>query len=242
VNDFIPKNESLIDIVRVVADKEKVINAIELLQKLKKKGYLVSLNVTGFSNYSHNERIELVHILKETCIDIIYIADTYGSLLPSDINRIFDLILENINNMQIGFHPHNNMQMALINSVEAIRLGINLIDTTIFGMGRGAGNLPLELLLAYFQRIIKTKYDIIPILIFLNQYMLPLHKKIGWGYSLSNLLSGLFKCHPYFIFDIIENYNFEIDEIVSILVKINKMNPPTYVPGMVDDIIGYKQI
>jgi len=243
LHDFIPKNESLIDIVRVVADKEKITNAVDLLQKLKKKGYIVSLNATGFSNYSPNERIELVHILKESCIDILYIADTYGSLLPSDINIIFEPFLENMNNKLIGFHPHNNMQMAFINSIEAIKLGVDLIDATIFGMGRCAGNLPLELLLTYFKRDKKTKYELLPILIFLHQYMLPLHEKIGWGYTLTNLLSGFFKCHPYFIRDIIESNNkFEIDDIVNILVKINKINPPTYTKGMVDDIIKFDRI
>jgi 4-hydroxy 2-oxovalerate aldolase len=235
-SDFVNKDESPISLIRLVCDSEVIHSGIELLQKLKDKGYEVSLNATGFSNYSDDDISDLVETLKNSKLDYFYIADTYGSMMPDDISRLMSPFLE-IDNLKIGFHPHNSFQMAFANTIEAIKLGVNAIDASIYGMGRGAGNLPTEIIVTYLQEQFSDKYNVISLLSFIDLYMMPIYKKIQWGYSIPYLLSGFFKCHPYFIRDINDYSKYTINETWQILNKVNQKNPSTYVKGMVSDII-----
>jgi len=235
-DDFCPREETILSLVRVVADREKVSMALEIMEKIKKKGYEVSLNVTGFSNFTDSQIGELVGMLNDYRPDYVYVADTYGSMFPDQLPRLLEPLM-GISGVKVGFHPHNNLQMAFVNTLEAIKLGVDVVDASVFGMGRGAGNLPMEVILNYLQGKRKDKYNVIPVLDFLDQNMMPLHKKIGWGYSLPYFLSGVFKCHPYYVRDIMNHKRFTVDEMWNILDIINKKDTSTYVAGMVDDII-----
>jgi len=236
-DDFCPKSESLVDLVRVVSDRVKVPMALEMIEKIRKKGYQVSLNATGFSNYSDAQLKELVKRLEDVRPDYIFTADTYGSMLPDDIPRLLEPLIAISGDVKVGFHPHNSLQMAFANTLEAIRVGVDCVDASVFGMGRGAGNLPMEVILSYLQERRKDKYNVIPVLNFLDLFMAPLHKKIGWGYTLPYFMSGIFKCHPYFVRDIMNYKRFTVDEIWSILDVVKKKNPSTYSTGIIDRII-----
>jgi len=112
----------------------------------------------------------------------------------------------------------------------------------MLGMGRGAGNLPSEIMLTYLQKGREDKYNVIPLLNFIDLYMKPLHKEIQWGYSIPYLLSGYFKCHPYFIRDI-DNYQaYTVEETWAILSEVKRKDPSTYIPGLIDHIIQTKNI
>ncbi|MBT4260691.1 MAG: hypothetical protein HOD90_12395 [Nitrospina sp.] len=240
-DDFVDKNESPVDIIRLACSVGVIKEGVSLLCSLKKKGYKVSLNATGFSNYSDMQLQELEVIIKSSELDYFYIADSYGSMFPSDIPRLLERFI-GIDKINIGFHPHNSFQMAFANTLEAIRIGASIVDSSLLGMGRGAGNLPSEIMLTYLQGGREDKYNVIPILNFIDLYMKPLHKEIQWGYSIPYLLSGYFKCHPYFIRDIDNYQTYTVEETWAILSEVKGEDPSTYIPGMIDRIVRTKNI
>ena len=239
INDFLDKSESPVDIIRLACSSDVIKQGMNLLHDFKKKGYKVSLNATGFSNYSDIQLEELELAIKDSDLDYFYVADSYGSMLPNDIPRLLERFV-GIDRIKVGFHPHNSFQMAFANTLEAIRVGASAVDSSLLGMGRGAGNLPSEIMLTYLQNGREDKYNAIPMLNFIDLYMKSLHKEIQWGYSIPYLLSGYFKCHPYFIRDV-DNYQaYTVEETWAILSEIKAEDPSTYIPGMVDRIIRTK--
>ena len=128
--------------------------------------------------------------------DGIYIVDSYGSLYPEQIRVIADKYTElgETYGKYIGMHAHNNQQLAFANTIEAVSRGVSLLDATMMSMGRGAGNCAMELLLSFLKN---PKYNIFPVLKFLEDYMLPL-KESGavWGYDIPYLLTGRLNQHP----------------------------------------------
>lgn len=210
--DFCDAKDSVVELVRVAANKNCLKEAIELLEKIKKKGYKVSLNAMGYSNLSEKERDELIEILKGTDIDYIYVVDSYGSLFPYQIKPIVDPLLS-IPNIKIGFHPHNSLQMAFANTLEAMRCGVHIIDSTIYGMGRAAGNLPTEIIIAFLEKEKKDRYNSIPLLNIIDKYFVNLLKENKWGYQLPYMLSGMFECHPNYAKNLVDSHEYTIEDI-----------------------------
>ena len=130
---FNEKKESCIDMIRIAVHKNNIYNAIDLLEQIKNKGYITSLQCMGYSCYTEKEKTDLVNTLNNANLDYAYVADSYGSMFPFHIKEIFEPFLE-LDGVKIGFHPHNNIQMAFANTLEAIRVGVNIVDTTIFGI------------------------------------------------------------------------------------------------------------
>jgi len=235
-DDIVEKKNSPVDLVRIAAHRDKIIDASNFINNVKTKGYLTSLQAMGFSSYNSNERRELIKAVKNSGIDYLYIADSYGSFFPHQITGIFEPFLE-IENLKVGFHPHNNLQMAFANTVEAIRCGVNIIDGSVYGMGRGAGNLPIESVVAYFESILKDQYNVVPLLNIIDEYFTELYREYQWGYKLPYMISGIYKCHPYFADDLISRREYTIEDIWRILGHINRLNPVGFDRGIVDDII-----
>lgn len=201
---------------------------------------MTSLQAMGFTGYSLKERDELKNALQRSDVDYFYIADSYGSLFPHQIKPLFDPFLE-IEDMKVGFHPHNSLQMAFANTLEAMRIGVDIVDGSIYGMGRGAGNLPIETLIAYMQMNTHDKYNVIPVLSVLDKYFIELQKKDPWGYQLPYMVSGIFKCHPYYAKDLIERREYTIEDIWKVMEVIQEMNPIGFDKSIIENLIerGY---
>lgn len=235
--DFDKKKNSPVDIVRIAAHKDKIIKAIEFIAKIKSKGYEVSLQAMAYNTYSNNEKKELLEALKDSEIDYFYIADSYGSLIPDQIKGIFEPFL-NLGAFKVGFHAHNSLQMAFANTLEAIRCGAHVVDCSFYGIGRGAGNLPTEILISYLEEKNHNKYNVIPILGIIDEFFITLYKDIEWGYQLSYMLSGMFKVHPDFAKKLVEFREYSIEEIWKALVYIKKENPIGYSEKLLNSIIN----
>ena len=143
-----------------------------------------------------------------------------------------------INNTKVGFHPHNNLQMAFANSLEALRCGADMLDCTLSGMGRGAGNLPTEVLLSYLQLSIKDRYNVIPVLNCIDRFFPDLVVDEPWGYQLPYMLSGIFQCHPSYPKTLVELREFSVDEIWNILEIVSKAKPIGFSKDVLNEIIG----
>lgn len=224
IENLCDKSESKADMIRVAVHKDNVHDAIALLQKIKEKGYETSLQTMGFTNYTSSEKMELKNAIKGSNIDYLYIADSYGSIFPHQIKDVFEPFLD-IEDIKIGFHPHNSLQMAFANTLEAIKVGVDIVDGSIYGMGRGAGNLPIETLIAYMQMQSKDRYNVIPILNVIDKYFIELNEKNPWGYQLPYMLSGMFKCHPSYAKELVDRREYTIEDIWKLMELIEKRDP-----------------
>ncbi len=237
VDTLRPRSESLVGLFRLAAHKDQMQNALTLLSKVKTRGYETSIQAMGYSGYDDHDRKEFTSMLRESDTDFAYIADSYGSIFPDQIRGMIDPLLPLTPRIKIGFHPHNNLQMAFANSIEAVKSGANIIDSSIFGMGRGAGNLPTEIMLLYLHEQIPDKFNVIPVLDCIDRYFISMQKEIGWGYQLIYMLTGVFKCHPSYAQKLINLKEYTMEDIWRALDCVNKSNPVGYSDKLLNDII-----
>ena len=141
--------KTCVDIIRFAVDPKKISKIKEYLKITKKLGFIVAVNLMYTHLILNDEKITLDIIKLKKYFDIMYLVDSYGTLIPGDIGNIIKKIKLIDKNLNVGFHSHNNLELALSNSIEAINHGIDFVDCTFTGMGRGAGNLKTELLLSY---------------------------------------------------------------------------------------------
>jgi len=239
--DFCEAKESVVDLVRIAVHKNNLKGAISLLEQIKEKGYDVSLNVMGYANYSENERKGLIGMLKSAELDYVCIADSYGSLIPDQIMPLFEPLL-NIPDIKVGFHPHNSLQMAFANSLEAIRCGVHIIDSTIYGMGRAAGNLPTEIIISFLEKHGSDRYNSIPVLNVIDSYFVSMHSGNKWGYQLPYMLSGMFQCHPDYAKSLIDHKEFTIEDIWKALNYIKQEETVGFSRPHLDKLINQGMI
>lgn len=236
IEEFVSAKESPVDLVRIAVNKDKLNGAISLLEKIKTKGYITSLQCMGYSTYTEQEKQELLISLKSTSIDYVYIADSYGSIFPFQIVGLFEPLLE-LGGFRVGFHPHNNIQMAFANSLEAIKTGVHIIDSSIYGMGRGAGNLQTEIILSYILQQQNNKYNILPILNCIERFFIDLHRETPWGYELPYMISGILNCHPNYPKEFLRRKEISMEDIWAGLECVRELNPTGFNPQIVEKII-----
>lgn len=197
------KEETCIDLVRIACHKKYILDAIPLCKEIKDKGFEVSLQLMNFPSYTENELKSVLE--KGEFIDYIYMADSFGSIDRKVMDFGFEIMKKY--KPKIGFHPHNNIQSAFQNSMHAIDREVDILDGTIFGLGRGAGNLNLELLLLYLSEHVEEQYKVMPVLDFIEK-----HKDYLMGLQTRNLtyyqMTGVLGLHPKYAIEADEN---EID-------------------------------
>lgn len=194
--DILPRKDSVIDMVRTATYIHQIPAAIEMIDDAKEKGYETTVNVMAVSKVNDKDLDSGLELLASSAVDTIYLVDSFGAFYPEQIQRLADKYL-NIaakTGKQIGIHAHNNQQLAFANTIEALRMGVSFLDATVSGMGRGAGNCYLESLLAFLRN---PKYNLTPVLDFVQQHILPLKKDgVVWGYDVPYLMTGVLNSHP----------------------------------------------
>lgn len=190
-----PKSESVIDMIRVATYIHQLPEAIELIEDFHAKGYETTCNIMAISKSFDHELDDVLNELSKTNVDIIYIADSFGSFYPEQINALTEKYLTVAQNSgkQIGIHAHNNLQLAYANTLEAMMYGASYLDVTVSGLGRGAGNCPMELLVGFLKN---PKYKLLPVLKFIEDYIVELEKELDWGYSVPYMITGKLNEHP----------------------------------------------
>lgn len=194
--DFIPKSESVIDMVRVACYIHQIPAAIDMIEHFHDLGYETTCNIMAVSQVGSDQILQALHMLAETSVDVIYLVDSYGSLYPENATSLAKQYLDAVEGTgkQIGFHAHNNQNLAFANTIETLSYGISYLDSTVMGMGRGAGNCATELLLGFLKN---PKYNLYHVLRFIENYMLPLRRSgVVWGYDLQYMLTGQLNRHP----------------------------------------------
>lgn len=194
--DILPKKDSVIDVVRVATYIHQIPTAIEMIEDFKKKGYEVSVNIMAVSKVNTEDLDAGLQLLARSSVDIIYLVDSFGFFYPEQITKLAQkyVSIANDSGKIVGIHAHNNQQLAFANTIEACRMGVSLLDATVSGMGRGAGNCFLEALLSFLKN---PKYEELPIIRFIEKHMLKLKEEGAvWGYDLPYLLTGILNSHP----------------------------------------------
>lgn len=191
---------SSIDGIRVAFHKKNLTEALELCKAIKAKGYLVFVQAMVSLSYSDEEFLNLIHSVNEFEPYAFYIVDSFGMMKGKDLTRLFYMVEHNLKgNVWIGFHSHNNMQLAYSNAqrLTTIQTSRNLIiDSSIMGMGRGAGNLNTELFLEYLNENEEKKYQVKPLLTIIDKTLTSFYEQNYWGYSLPNYISAAHNAHP----------------------------------------------
>lgn len=192
-NDIIPREQSVLDMIRVACYIREVDKGLELVQMFHDLGYETTLNIMALSSAPEHQLIEAFEMVKESPVDVVYIVDSFGSLDPVDIEHQVKKFKAMLPNKQLGIHTHNNMQLAFANTLTAMRNGVTFLDSSVYGMGRAAGNCHTELLVGNIQ---KTTYELKPVLGVIEKHMLDMREKWEWGYIIPYMISGLLNEHP----------------------------------------------
>ncbi|MCK5269079.1 MAG: aldolase catalytic domain-containing protein [Spirochaetes bacterium] len=194
VDDVKHADESPVDMVRVACYIKDVDKAISMVNHFHDKGYETTMNLMAISRNRDSELEEALHqIEKESKAGAIYVVDSFGVFYQENIEELVKKFQSILKTKEIGYHGHNNQQLAFSNTIEAVIHGANYLDATIFGIGRAAGNCTLELLLGFLKN---PKFDIRPVLDIISKEFVPLRKEIEWGYIIPYYLSGMMNEHP----------------------------------------------
>lgn len=194
--DILPKKDSVIDMVRVATYIHQIPAAIKMIEDLKNKGYEVAVNIMAVSKVNSDDLDAGLKLLSKSSVDIIYLVDSFGSFYPEQITKLAEKYLDiaNASGKIVGIHAHNNQQLAFANTIEGCRVGVSLLDATVSGMGRGAGNCYSESLLSFLKN---PKYDVTPIIRFVEKHILKLKAEgTVWGYDIPYLMTGILNSHP----------------------------------------------
>lgn len=194
--DIIQKSESPIDLIRVATYINAIPAAIEIIEDAKRKGYEVSCNIMAVSKVNSEDLFNGLNEIANSSVDTIYLVDSFGSYYPEQIAKLSDQYVEIAEkyNKKVGIHAHNNQQLAFANTITALRHDVKFLDSTISGMGRGAGNCFTESLLGFLRN---PKYNLTPVMDFAAKHILQLKEEGNvWGYDIPYLLTGILNAHP----------------------------------------------
>lgn len=213
-----------VDGIRVAFHKKDLDQALEFCRGLVVKGYMTHINPMVTINYSDLELLKLAEAVNEINPYALYIADSFGVMKKNDLLRIFYLLDHNVNkDILLGYHGHNNMQLAYSNAQALVSANTNrerIIDSSVFGMGRGAGNLNTELFIQYLNESMYTNYKVYPLLQIIDQVLNKIYAKSYWGYSLPHYLSASYNCHPNYASYLSEKNTLTVKSIQEILGNI----------------------
>jgi len=194
LEDILPRKDSPVSMVRVASYVKDIDKAIYLVNHFADKGYETTVNIMAISRALDNELTEALQQLDKECkANVIYIVDSNGALYQETTEFLIKKAKSIIKTKEIGMHAHNNQQLAFGNTIEAIIHDANFVDGTIYGLGRAAGNCPLELILGFLKN---PKYDIRPVLDVISNEFIPLRNKLEWGYIIPYAIAGILDEHP----------------------------------------------
>lgn len=211
--------------------KEEVIRWINVI---KEKGYKLFIQGVNSLNYTDRELLEIVDMVNSVHPYSFGIVDTYGAMYMDDVGRLYGLIDHNMSpDICINFHSHNNYQLSFAFAQEVIRLSGTsnrqiIIDSTLGGMGKVAGNLNTELIADFLVRKKKYDYELDEILDMLDDYIVKYSSKYKWGYSTASLMAGIYKSHPNNVIYLTEKYRLDSKDIGKVLSMIDPATRQRY--------------
>ncbi|NQU38342.1 MAG: nucleoid-structuring protein H-NS [Lentisphaerae bacterium] len=192
---FLPSEQSAIDCYRVACYIHQVPTALDMVKDACDKGYEAMFQLMAVSTANESDVRRALALVAESPAAGVYLVDSFGSLYSEQVRDLTQMYVKAMEGTgkDVGFHGHNNLQLAFANTIEAIVSGANRLDATINGIGRGAGNCPLELLIGFLHN---PKFKMRPVLQTIEEVFLPLRETLDWGYSIPYAITGKLNQHP----------------------------------------------
>ena len=236
----LPANESRVNIIRIASSILELEKLEEITDYLFNYGYFITINLLKCHILDEINIHKVSRILERIKFDVLYIADSLGCCFPEDISRIVKNLLA-ICKMPIGIHSHDNKGLALANTLSAMNAGATFLDSTILGMGRGAGNTKTEELLPIVSN--RNIEDYLYLSEYIKEYQEPLKRDKKWGNSIYYSISSTFKLHPTFIQEMSSENKFKPIDILSFIKNLSSINSEKFSQSMYDNIINpYKDL
>lgn len=224
IENIQPCEESFLDGIRVIFKKHLMKEAMEYCRQIKALGYKVFAQLVSITSYSKEELLAVIELANKINPYAVSIVDTYGLLHPEELLDYYKVLDENLNEgIQIGFHAHNNFQLGYANALQFIsqegRHDI-VVDGTLYGMGKSAGNAPIELIAMRLNEKYHKQYNIDAMLEAIEESILEFAKRMSWGYKLYYLLSGMNHCHPSYVGYLQQKDNLSVSKIDLLLASM----------------------
>ena len=233
IENLDPYDGTSFDAVRICFFKAERYQALAYFKAVKAKGYKLfvqPVDILGYTDMELVELLELVNPIEPFCFSIV---DTFGSMYEEDMKRVFSIVDHNLcPAARVGFHSHNNMQMSGALSQAFLRMSAGnrnvVVDATVSGMGRGAGNTPTELIAQYMVARLQYHYDIDALLDVIDNYIAPISAHVEWGYSTDMFLTGAYSAHVNNIAYLKKKNSIRSKDIRFILNKIGSVMRKRY--------------
>jgi 4-hydroxy 2-oxovalerate aldolase len=194
MDDVKPASESPIDMIRTAVYVKDIDKAISMANEFHDKGYETTINVMAISRDQGPELDEALEQVEKECkCEAVYIVDSFGALDQENVQHLMKRFKKGLKTKEVGYHGHNNQQLAFSNTIEAVIQNATRLDGTVFGIGRAAGNCHLELLLGFLKN---PKYDLKPVLDLIAAEFIPLRETLEWGYTIPYAITGMRNEHP----------------------------------------------
>jgi len=193
--DILPCDQSVLDMIRVATYIHQIPLALDMVKDAHDKGYETTLNLMAVSTVNEREMDGALELLADSEVGTIYIVDSFGALYSEQTHFLLDKYFGYAKpcGKQVGMHAHNNQQLAFANTIEAIVKGADMLDASMAGLGRGAGNCPIELLVGFLHN---PKFRLRPILQCIWQHIEPLRGELMWGFDTPYMMTGILNQHP----------------------------------------------
>jgi 4-hydroxy 2-oxovalerate aldolase len=212
----VPSEESPVDMVRIACHVKEFDKALPAVHWLKARGYGVGFNLMQMSDRSEKEIVALAREAARYPLDVLYFADSMGSMDPAQCERVLQLLSQEWQG-DLGIHTHDNMGMALQNSLTAIEWGVAWADATVRGMGRGPGNARTEELALEVAEQRGRTINMVPLMRVLNQYFKPLHEQYGWGTNPYYYRAGKYGIHPTYIQEMLNDSRYNEEDLLAVI-------------------------
>ena len=219
---FKKKKYSKISVVRIAVNYNHIFDIVNHIKFLKSQGYKVIINLMQIHKITVSKLKNFLFFLKKNDIKIFYFADSFGSLKPKDVQKIC-INVKKFWKSDFGIHAHDNCGYALANTLEAFNNGATYLDSTIMGMGRGAGNTSTESLITELSNLGFKKYNTKPIYSLTDSFFKKLKQKYKWGSSIYYHLAAIKNIHPSYIQELLFDTRYQHDEIINIILNLSKI-------------------
>jgi len=226
------KNTTHIDGIRLAFHKKDIATALMISNKIIDLGYDLYFQAMVTKNYTDIEFLSLIQKANELHLKSFYIVDSFGSMTLEEFQRYLVLADHNLKrNVSLGYHSHNNMQLAFSNAINMTKANLTrniIIDSSIYGIGRGAGNLNTELITEYLNKTFSKNYNTLPLLEVIDKLLSSLMKEKPWGFSPAQYLSSSFNCHPNYATYLINKNTNHIVGMQKVLSKLPENEKSSY--------------
>ena len=231
---FVPACDSCISLVRIAAHPSEIFSISSSILELIDIGYKVAINIMQASQLDKLKVADICNFASTFNLSALYLADSMGSMRPSDVRYLSSIFFQYYDG-PLGLHTHDNLGLALENSLTALDCGFQWLDSTVMGMGRGPGNLSTEYIALELQRSFNKRLDISSLLSLISDVFLDLKAHYRWGTNPHYFFCGLNSIHPSFAQNMLSDSRYSYTDVFTSLSRIKDQDCKRFDPCLLDE-------